>query len=262
MQKYSITILQQLNYLLEQHPEMACSIEKLAAIAQGKGYVPDDIEVEIEALVSLFDTPPVLAIDVGANVGNYSLGLLKRFANLEIHAFEPSAVNCKKLLLTFQQAPSFNLVPSALGSKAENAVLFSDMPGSGLSSLTKRNLSHHQIPFEPREIVSVVRFDHYWENILKRRPIDLVKIDVEGHEFDALLGFGDALSYTSAIQFEIGSTNIDTRIFFKDLFFLLKSFEFSIFRLTPSGLSEIRNYGEDEESFSYQTMFARKKIRH
>ncbi len=84
-----------------------------------------------------------------------------------------------------------------------------------MGSLTKRKLDHFNIRFNVQEAVGTIRFEDYWISELDRRRVDIVKIDIEGHELVALRGFGEALSETSVLQFEFGGSNIDTRTFFR-----------------------------------------------
>lgn len=101
-------------------------------------------------------------------------------------------------------------------------LLFGDCEGSSLASLTKRKLDHLKINFSITENIETIRFEDYWKNKLQRKNIDLFKLDIEGHELDALKGMGEAINYTNIIQFEFGGCNIDTKTYFKDFWFFLK----------------------------------------
>lgn len=87
--------------------------------------------------------------------------------------------------------------------------------------------------------------------------IDLLKVDVEGHELDVLIGAGDFIQKIKLIQFEFGGTNIDTRNYFRDYFYFFKNNGFNLFRLTPSGkLIGIFKYNENEERFTCMNYIA------
>jgi len=135
-------------------------------------------------------------------------------------------------------------------------MLFSDNPGSGMGSLTKRKLDHFNIAFEKSEAVEIIRFEEYWRENLEKRAIDLVKIDIEGHELNALRGFGDAINNTKVIQFEFGGCNIDTRTFFQDFWYFFNERNFAIFRITPFGSQYIDKYRESAEFFSTTNFLA------
>ena len=85
-------------------------------------------------------------------------------------------------------------------------------------------------------------------------------IDIEGHEMDALLGFGTAINHIDLIQFEFGGCNIDTRIFFRDFWYFFKKNEFDLFRISPLGIIPIINYKESDECFAETNFLAQKKI--
>jgi hypothetical protein len=71
--------------------------------------------------------------------------------------------------------------------------LYYDRPGSGLSSLYQRRLDHFGIALDKQETVIVDTIDGYCSrNDIDH--IDLLKLDVEGHELAALLGASAMLS--------------------------------------------------------------------
>jgi len=224
-------------------------VERIAAYAQGKGYGAATMEQEVKLLQSLLQTKPELAIDIGGNVGNYTAELRKKNPSLEIHVFEPSATNIEKLTTRFKNDELITLVPLALADNARSATLFSDEPGSGLGSLTKRRLEHFNIAFDTKETINTVRFEDYWKTRLQGRQLDMVKIDIEGHELSALKGFGSALEVTKTLQFEFGGCNIDTRTYFQDFWYFFKERNFDTYRITPLGAEKITRYKESDEYF-------------
>jgi FkbM family methyltransferase len=244
------TVLEMFSHLIHRHPDLASDLEKVAAFTQGKGYGAATIEQEVNILDSLLKAPPFLAVDIGGNVGNYTAELCRRYPELEIHTFEPAAVNVKQLLQRFAENERIHVVPLALSDTAGSAVLYSNEHGSGLGSLSRRRLDHFNIPFDKEESVYSVRFEEYWHEKLGNRPLDMVKLDVEGHELSVLKGFGDALKHCKAIQFEFGGCNIDTRTFFQDFWYFFQSAEFDIYRITPHGAERIARYKESDEFFS------------
>lgn len=225
-------------------------IEKVAAYAQGKGYGAGTIKQEVCQVFRQLGTKPKLVVDVGGNVGKYSQELRNRQADLEIHIFEPASVNLQKLRRAFKDDPLIKINPCGISNFSGNATLFANEPGSGLASLTKRRLDHFGINFDFQEDVKLIRFEDYWKSTLSCRPIDIVKLDIEGHELDALNSFGGALAATKVIQFEFGGCNIDTKSNFQDMFYFFKANNFSLSRITPLGLEFIEKYREIDEFFS------------
>ena len=83
------------------------------------------------------------------------------------------------------------------------ATIYKDKEMSGLTSLYQRNLVFYNLKMDQKETVELSTAQNYIEknNI---RKINLLKIDVEGHELKALSGFGPYLNsdFIDFIQFE------------------------------------------------------------
>ena len=60
------------------------------------------------------------------------------------------------------------------------------------------------------------------------------------------------------IQFEFGGTNIDSKTYFRDFYYLLNS-NYKIYRILKDGLFEISTYKETYEIFSAINYLAIKK---
>ena len=116
-------------------------------------------------------------IDVGANVGYYSLFAAK-FGAKKIISFEPNPVLCKRFkknieLNKFEER--INLFECALGDKKGNTRLHLNKNDIGSSSLLKNSLSTNFINVEVFSLIEILET----EDIKK---IDALKIDVEGFE--------------------------------------------------------------------------------
>jgi FkbM family methyltransferase len=231
-------------------------VERFSGYAQGKGGYFMGIRQEVKLAHQMLKSAPQLAIDIGGNVGEYTVELRKKNPSLEIHTFEPSSTNIEKLKARFSSDKNIKLIPCAVSSSTGLATLFSNEPGSGLGSLVKRKLDHFNIDFNFKEPIETLRFEEYWEDRLAKRTIDIVKIDIEGHELAALDGFGKALQSTKVIQFEFGGCNIDTRTYFQDFWYFFKDHGFEIYRMTPFGLEHIQQYRESDESFATTNFLA------
>lgn len=192
---------------------------------------------------------PLLAVDIGGNVGEYSAEIRRRNPQTEIHIFEPSSANIEKLKKRFWRDEAITIISSAVSDNTGSATLYSDESGSGLGSLTQRRLDHFNIDFNIEETINIIRFEDYWMNNLGGRHIDIIKIDIEGHELDALRGMGKAIYSAHVIQFEFGGCNIDTRTYFQDFWYFFKAHNFNVYRITPLGLEWIEKYRESDEFF-------------
>lgn len=196
---------------------------------------------------------PCVIFDVGANKGQFlRLALQEAQPELtQIHCFEPSKAAFEALNAAYGACGNVRLNNTALAAKHGDAVLYFDQPGSGLASLTKRRLGHFGISHVGQEPVSVETLDSYcMANGIE--TIDLLKIDVEGHELDVLLGATAMFekSAIAAVTFEFGGCNIDTRTFFQDYWYFFKEIGMKIYRVTPTGnIIRIESYAERDEQF-------------
>ncbi len=235
---------------------LARFFEKLAAYLQGKGYGSASIKQENYLVRKLLNKKARLAIDIGANIGEYTAEIRKYNPNAEIHMFEPSLTNIKKLSHRFSDDNKIVVLPFAVSEKIGSTTLYADEAGSGLGSLSRRRLEHFNMSFSFKETIKTIRFEDYWRKNLNKRVLDIVKIDIEGHELSALKGFGKAILSTHLIQFEFGGCNIDTRTYFQDFWYFFKEHNFDIYRISPLGLQQIKKYQESDECFSTTNFIA------
>jgi FkbM family methyltransferase len=201
--------------------------------------------------------PPFCIFDVGSNKGQFLQTAVDhiRIEDLSIHCFEPGRETFKSLLgfsKTLNLSNRIKVNNIALGKERGESILYFDEIGSPYASLSKRKLDHYGIDFDKSEKVEVDTVDSYClEHAIDR--INLLKIDVEGHELNALLGAEKMFASKSidVVSFEFGGTNIDTRTFFRDFWHFFAQVQMRISRITPSGyLSPIESYREIEEQFA------------
>lgn len=199
---------------------------------------------------------PLCVFDVGANEGAFLAMVQAELAVLpvRIHAFEPGAETFRALSKRAADLPDVVLNPMALGSAEESRPLYSDRAGSPLASLYQRDLDRFAIAMDRVETVSVTTVDRYCETRGIER-IDLLKLDVEGHELEVLRGAERMLRERRIrmVTFEFGGCHVDSRTFFKDFHELLTGAGLGrIQRITPSGhLTPVGPYHEILEQ--YQT---------
>jgi FkbM family methyltransferase len=238
--------------------KLAGEFEYRTQLFQGKGWGSSTVHHEVRAAEKLLGHRPKLCVDVGGNLGHYTQALLSEFDS-EVVIFEPSLKNYQVLQELFPAGERVSIENLALSNVDSVATLWADTEGSGLASLTKRRLDHFNIPFDFSEQVTTIRFENYWRDKLGSPEVDLLKLDIEGHELKALEGFGDALEHIDLIQFEFGGCNIDTRTYWQDFWYFFMKHSFDIFRLGPLGLRPIQRYSERDEFFTTTNYFAKKK---
>lgn len=142
---------------------------------------------------------PVI-FDVGANIGNFSIASKLFYPDSSIHAFEPvpNTYDFFKYNLKEYHSVIGNFV--ALGNKKETINIYASEEHSDRSSFYKENLKESKdvigIP------VNIITLDNYVkDNNIKK--IDLMKIDVEGFEYQVVGGAGMSLSITDFLLIEV-----------------------------------------------------------
>lgn len=231
-------------------PKFSATIELDMKQSQGKGYGTSSVYLEAQlaltALSNLGIANPII-LDIGANIGTYSQAVLKLCPGAKIYAFEPSSVARLQLQQRFISNPQVKIYPYAVSDAVGTSILWSDIAGSGLGSLSRRKLEHFGITFDHQEDIQLMTLDD-WNLEVGIQP-DFVKIDVKGHELKVLNGARLLLKSVKVVQFEFGGCNIDTRTYFQDFWYFFSQANFKIFRIGPSGLIEILTYSENDECF-------------
>lgn len=174
-----------------------------------------------------------VVLDVGANRGDYASLVLDRIPAVELHSFEPS--EAAREAYRARVGDRARLHAFALGEIPGAAELHSAAPGDPTASL---HGSGTGTPVEVRRLDDL-GFDH----------VDLLKVDVEGHELAVLKGAEQTLDRTKAVQFEFGVANVESRTFFRDFFDLLSP-AFDLHRLVRDGLVPLPRYEARYEVFT------------
>jgi FkbM family methyltransferase len=201
---------------------------------------------------------PFVVVDGGVNRGDYSRCVLDLAREIglavEVHAFEPAPACVAELRTAFGAVPAFRLTASALSDRTGEALLYDGRDGSSLASLVPR--AEHSQKTDAVVAVPLLRLDDYLAaNAVTR--IDLLKLDVEGHELAALRGLGERLrpETVDVIQFEYGGAALDAGTTLRDLYRLLEGRGYVLAKLFPRAL-ELRSYRPWAEHFSYANYVA------
>jgi FkbM family methyltransferase len=166
-------------------------------------YLFGDYEPATTALIRRLVRPGDVTFDVGANFGWYSALLARLVAGRgEVHAFEPvpALARLARETLSLSGSPPVTLNPVALGRESGMTTIytFAGLPHghASLSDLGRADASSHECP--------ITTLDEYaGERDIAR--VDLIKVDVEGHERDVFLGGRTILSRPDApiVAFEV-----------------------------------------------------------
>jgi len=117
-------------------------------------------------------------LDIGANIGNHTVFFAERF--IKIFSFEPVLKNFKLLKLNTEDLDNIEIFNFGISDVNEEKIIYTDKNNMGGSSTV-----HIPKNINNEEKIKLKNLDE--ENILNEK-IGLVKVDVEGMEYKALLG--------------------------------------------------------------------------
>jgi FkbM family methyltransferase len=239
---------------------LAQHAETLSALLQGKGAGSGwDLRSEARAAARIIHAQSPVIIDAGAHTGQWTLylagRLLRKGRTPAFHLFEPSPHNASLLRARrWPHGARVHVQEAALGKENTTLPFYEPTPGSLLSALHPRTdsfLGSNLPPAASSNPVQVVSLDSWAEqNSICR--IDYLKLDIEGHELEALRGASGLISrkQISVIAFEFGSANVATRTFFRDFWDFFQTHGFYLSRIAPGGfLVPILRYEESHEYF-------------
>ena len=174
------------------------------------------------------------AFDVGANVGELTLLFSRFVAGGSVHAFEASSAAFKRLELVCDAAERRNVVLNHLALSDKNGFIRLHVYDDALSSFNSeaaRPLKNYGLDIEPIGIeeTTATTVDDYCES-KKIELIDLLKIDVEGAEFQVMQGARRMLKSKriACLTFEFGQTTFDMGNSPKEIEVFLKEMDYKI----------------------------------
>lgn len=223
-------------------------------------YSLDDEAVLAASFVSNPSRAGGVIVDAGANVGSYTQALIKSGIPFKkIVMIEPAPALNARLNDLANHYPEIAFEPIAVGAEPGSLDLYFDHEGSGLASLYQRDVSHVGVDMNQSVRVPVDTLDSIASKYAFE-IIDYLKLDLEGHELEALKGAKKLLEEKRirAITFEFGGCNIDSRTYVKDFWSLLvKKYGFAFYRLAPGRrLIKLERYSESLERFNWQNILA------
>ena len=211
---------------------------------------------EMTVLKKISKINPSIIIDGGANVGDYSLLASQIIPGCKIYSFEPVESTYEKLLENKNGHSC--IIPIKKGLFKENCSLeinlFKGHEHSSLYDIQGLPEGSNQ-----KQKIELVRGDDFMiENNID--SVDFLKLDIEGAEYDALLGFENCIKNgkVKAIQFEYGYINISTKKLLIDFYNFFNANDYLVGKIFPKKV-EFRKYNFIYEDFIGPNFIAVKK---
>jgi FkbM family methyltransferase len=196
-----------------------------------------------------------VVLDVGSNEGDYVELVRKYNTNVKAYCFEPHPLTFSRLQ---EKCRRLNVDAFNVGVGREPGQLnlydYAANDGSSHASMHREVFDHihhaelvsHQVP--------IICLDEF---VIEKQieSVKLLKIDVEGFEFNVLKGFAQYIGENKVemIHFEFNEMNFASRVFFKDFWDFLPNYDF--YRMIPGGLLPIKQYSPILcEIFAYQNI--------
>ncbi len=157
--------------------------------------VKSDWELEERSFVSNIKTNGGSIVDVGANIGHYTNLLAKKYPNKKIFSIEasPSIFSILKSNCKLNKVKNVILYNNAISNVNEKTIDFFER--GCLSTLNRQFLKDWLISDKYIKKIKVQTLT--LDNLIKKEnlsQIDLLKIDIESHEMQALAGAKQALT--------------------------------------------------------------------
>ena len=209
---------------------------------------------EAALLARLRPFAPKLLIDVGGNIGDWSIAARDALPDATIHAFE--IAESTAAIFHRNAAPLMDRIVlniMGLGDREGEIALFLT-PENNTAASTVRNAVDYAVASQGmREVVEIKGRIITGDSYLRQQGInhvDLLKIDVEGGEWSVLTGFREtfARGAIDMVQFEYGALNLSTREFLGDFFKFFTDQGFVTGKLYPEGVA-FKSYDLSDEDF-------------
>jgi FkbM family methyltransferase len=189
-------------------------------------------------------------VDAGANVGDVSVNMNYWFPDASVYAFEPVNATYKILAQNVLGIDNIYPVNSGLGAKNEKVNILL----SGEHTINSLKITETHPDIVGSEEITINRLDTFLtEKNLDH--IDILKIDVEGFEFEVLNGCGSVIhAGIKCIYLEVGYAREPTKVHFSDVEQYMEANQFQL-----CGIYETRRHLYDRRRLWYSNNLYIKK---
>ena len=173
------------------------------------------------------------SIDVGSNTGHFT-NMLSKISS-KVYSFEPITYLYKNQKFLFKES-NVSVYNLALGAKKQKKKIYIPHNNDPEASLIKKNNS---------KITTILV--NTGDKILKNKKVDFIKIDVEGTEFNVLLGLKKIIKkYKPFLMIEIEKRHnnnfLEVFKFLNNLNYKIYYLNYKKFRLSNLNYEDINNF--------------------
>ena len=176
---------------------------------------------------------PKTVIDVGANVGQFTVACAMIFPGVAVHSFEPLPQAAATLRENVRRFPNVKVYPIALGER-EGECTFHVNAHSHSSSILPLAQSHRTAFPEAREtattVVELTTLDRVFDQVELTPPV-LLKLDVQGYEAQTLAGGEQVLRSCDYVILESSFKSMyEGEVLFTDILAMMREKNFTFLR--------------------------------
>lgn len=197
----------------------------------------------------------VVFFDVGANLGLWTLNLMRRAIdkgqpNIEVHLFEPAfetREQLKQRLVALSCSTRIHIVGEGISDKPGKADFLVQGIDDGSHSLYRPFLTTKTLV---RQKIILNSIDKYCEQ-QRIDSVFFIKIDIEGNDHNALVGAKQLLEThgIKVLQFEYNNRWISSHCLLYDSFELLESCGYRLGKITPKGIEFYQGWDPELETY-------------
>jgi FkbM family methyltransferase len=194
----------------------------------------DHKEIKIISLALKYKSDQFNAIDVGGFNGHWTDAVINLNKQSKITIFEPDQDNLLVLKNKYANNNNIHIVDKGASNEASSLTYYKlhsdNMAVRGGSGFVSRDgYKNHDFS---EKILEVIRIDD-----IINSHVDLMKIDTEGFEFNAIKGCEKLLSdhRINFIQFEYGGCWLDAGIKLNEVISYLKTFGYFVYDMANDG---------------------------
>lgn len=201
----------------------------------------------LRAILAAYKKSNITLLDVGANLGNWTLQATKMAAenetSVKVHCFEPSMATRQMLQARLSDISQAMIIPMALSDSAGTANFFSSGAGKGTNSLNASSGPNV-------EQVTTSTVDKYMSEV-DLKKIAFVKIDTEGYDFSVIKGSRRSLEdeRIDVIQFEYNWRWIQTATSLRSVFDFTADLPYRVVKVTSAGLLVLNEWHFELDKF-------------